>query len=64
MKKTQRKIFNLRNKYKMPIKIGVNNIFELTKLAEAFKWGRSVEDASKVKSLKMMVGGPPWWLSG
>ena len=37
MKKTQRKIFNLRNKYKMPIKIGVNNIFQLTKLAEAFK---------------------------
>lgn len=36
-KKAQRKLFNLRNKYKMPIKIGVNNICQLTKLAEAFK---------------------------
>ena len=40
----------------MPIKIGVNNIFQLKKLAEAFKLGKSVEDASKVKPLKIMVG--------
>lgn len=55
-KKAQRKIFDLRNKYKMPIKIEVNNIFQLTKLAEAFKWGKSVEDASKVKPIKITVG--------
>lgn len=33
----QRKIVNLSNIYKMQIEIGVNNIFQLTELAKAFK---------------------------
>lgn len=39
----------------MQIEIRVNNIFQLTKFTNTFKWERSVENTSKMKFIKMVV---------